>query len=179
MKYFIGIVPREEYKTRITEFRDKWKNNSISDIVEPHITLKAQGGLTQDEKWISIVKEICYKTSPFQITLAKPMFFGEEILYLSTTSKELYTLHERILRKVAPPSDLIEKYFELDNYVPHLTIGKTAYGLTKQELINMANLAEIELAPFPTFEVTSVRIYQESAPNRYIKYLDIPLNEDK
>ena len=178
MKYFIGIVPPEEYKIKITEFRDKWKNNSISDVIEPHITLKAQGGLTTDEKWLSIVKEVCFKTKPFQISLAKPMFFGEEILYLSTTSKELQTLHEIIVREIDLPNDLIEKYFELDNFVPHMTLGKTTYGLTKQELNNMAKLAEKELDPFPTFEVSSVRVYKESDPNRYLKYVDIPLNEN-
>ncbi|MCA1063737.1 2'-5' RNA ligase family protein [Rossellomorea sp. AcN35-11] len=178
MKYFIGIVPPEEYKIKVVEFRDKWKNNSISDVVEPHITLKAQGGLTTDEKWLSIVKEVCYKTKPFLISLAKPMFFGEEILYLSTSSKELQTLHEIIVREIDPPNELIEKYFELDNFVPHMTLGKTTYGLTKQELINMARLAVKELVPLPAFEVSFVRVYKESDPNRYIKYVDIPLNKN-
>ncbi|MEN2766282.1 hypothetical protein [Ornithinibacillus xuwenensis] len=46
MQYFIGIVPSEEYSMKIIAFRNKWTNNSIHDVVEPHITLKAQGGLT-------------------------------------------------------------------------------------------------------------------------------------
>ncbi|MBN8191814.1 hypothetical protein JI667_06580 [Bacillus sp. NTK074B] len=54
MNYFIGINPPEEYKSRISAFRNKWKNNFIDDIVEPHITLKAQGGLKEGTSPIEV-----------------------------------------------------------------------------------------------------------------------------
>lgn len=181
MQYFIGIVPNEEYKMKVIGFRNKWKNNSIGEVVEPHITLKAQGGLTPDEKWISKVEEVCNQTRPFKITIDKPMFFGDQILYLNVLSKELHSLHKNIVREVAPSNDLIRKYFELENYVPHMTLAKTSYGLTKQELNNMAKLAEKELMPYPVFNVNFIRVYKESSPNKYIRHIDIPLdkrNED-
>ncbi|WP_017381864.1 2'-5' RNA ligase family protein [Paenisporosarcina sp. TG-14] len=176
MRFFIGIVPSDEYKKRLLDFHHKWKNNRITDVVEPHITLKAQGGLTTDEKWLSKVKEVCNNFNSFQITLEKPMFFGEDILYLSATSNELYKLHKSIVRVISPSNDLIKKFFELDDFVPHMTLGKINYGLSNKELREMGNLAEKELIPFPTFEVRFVRVYQEIEPNKYRKFLDIPLN---
>lgn len=179
MQFFIGIVPSDEYKMKLIDFQNKWKNNRITDVVEPHITLKAQGGLTPDEKWLSKVKGVCNNFQSFQITFDKPMFFGDDILYLSATSNELFKLHKSIVREISPSNDLIKKYFELDDFVPHMTLGKINYGLSKKELRDMEKLAEKELSPFPTFDVRFVRVYQEIETNKYIKYLDIPLNNKR
>ncbi|SOC41587.1 2'-5' RNA ligase family protein [Ureibacillus acetophenoni] len=176
MQYFIGIVPSDEYKQKVTAFQQKWKNHWITDVVEPHITVKAQGGLTPDKEWIRKVKKVCNQFSPFNISVSKPMFFGEDILYLSVNSKELYELHNKIVEKILPSDDLIKKYFELDDYIPHMTLGKTYFGLSKQDLNDMAKLAEEELTPYPTFEVNFIRIYQEVEPLKYVKLLDIPLS---
>ena len=105
------------------------------------------------------------------------MFFGEDILYLSATSNELNNLHKSIVLAISPSNDLIKKYFELDDFVPHMTLAKTNYGLSKKELSEMGKLAEKELSPFPIFEVRFVRVYQEIETNKYTKYLDIPLNK--
>lgn len=175
MQYFIGVVPQDDYKKRLIEFQQKWANNRISDVVEQHITLKAQGGLTPDEEWVSKVKAVCKEYRPFLISLSKPQFFGEDILYLGASSEELYKLHNRIVQVISPSGDLIRKYFELDDFTPHMTLGKTAYGLTSQDLKDMARLAEEELCPYPTFEVNFIRIYQEVEAGKYRGYLDIPL----
>ncbi|WP_205418608.1 2'-5' RNA ligase family protein [Paraliobacillus sediminis] len=177
MKYFIGIVPMDEYKSKVSAFRSKWENNNIDEVVEPHITLKAQGGLTQDLKWLSKVKKVCSETNSFHLKLEKPMFFGEDILYLSASSNNLLELHSKIVNAVAPSQELIEKYFELDNFVPHMTLGKTNYGLSKQELKDMAKSVEEEIIPYPKLNVNFVRVYQEMEPNKYIKYVDIPFGE--
>jgi 2'-5' RNA ligase len=89
VEYFIGIVPPEEYLKRIENFQRKGINNLG---VEPHITLKAQGGLTPDKKWIDKVK-VCKNFKPFQISLDKPMYFGDNMLYLSVKSNELQNLY--------------------------------------------------------------------------------------
>lgn len=175
LQYFIGIVPTEEYIGKVKDFRERWKNNAISDVVEPHITLKSQGGLTSDEKWLGKVEQVCFNTKPFDIKLEKTMFFGKDILYLSASSKPLSTLHNNIVSAVKPSNKLIEKYFELDNFIPHMTLGKTAYGLSKQELRDMARMAEKEIGPYPTINVNFVRVYQEIEPNKYVKLEDIPL----
>ncbi|MGP4060650.1 hypothetical protein [Halobacillus sp. H74] len=89
--------------------------------------------------------------------------------------EDVHLLHEKIVREISPSKELIEKYFELDDFVPHMTLGKTTYGLTKQELNDMAGQAEKELAPFPSFEVDFIRIYLEEKTNKYRRYLDVPL----
>ena len=175
MQFFIGIVPPEEDQFKLIHFQHKWKHNRITDVVEPHITLKAQGGITSDELWIRKVQDVCRNFPSFPITLGKPMFFGEDILYLSATSNELVELHKLIVQTIAPSNELIKRYFELDDFVVHLTLGKTHYGLTCQELREMEEMAKSELS-IPPFEVYFVRVYQEVEPNTYRKYLDIPLD---
>ncbi|MFP3338712.1 hypothetical protein R0J91_12070, partial [Micrococcus sp. SIMBA_131] len=96
-------------------------------------------------------------------------------LYLSAQSEDLHKLHEKIVHSVEPSKELIEKYFELDYYVPHLTLGKTTYGLTKQDLKDMAATTEKEIGPYPILDVNFIRIYKESEPNKYVKFLDLPL----
>ncbi|WP_164669750.1 2'-5' RNA ligase family protein [Virgibacillus doumboii] len=176
MQYFIGIVPPEEYLKKISKFRQKWKNHRIDEVVEPHITLKAQGGLTPDEKWLEKVRGVCENFAAFQISLDRPEFFGEDILYLSVKSTELMEIHKNIVRAISPSADLVKQYFELDDFVPHMTLGKAGYGLSKQELKDMARLAESKLAPYPTFDVNFVRVYRE-IEGEYVKYLDISLRE--
>ncbi|MET1031738.1 2'-5' RNA ligase family protein [Domibacillus tundrae] len=173
-EYFIGIVPPEEYMERIEHFQRKWMNHLG---VEPHITLKAQGGLTPDKEWIDKVKEVCENFKPFQLSLDNPMYFGDTILYLSVNSNDLHHLHREIVEAISPSDDLIKKYFELDDFVPHLTLGKEQYGLSKNELKEMAKLAEKKLTPYPNFEVTFIRIYESNnETQRYEKYLDVSLS---
>lgn len=179
-EYFIGIVPPKEYLEQIEYFQKRW----IKHLgVEPHITLKAQGGLTPDKKWIDKVQKVCENFRPFKVSLNKTMYFGDNILYLSVNSNELYNLHQKIVEEIAPSVELIKQYFELDNFVPHVTLGKEQYvgsistGLSKQELKEMERIAEVELAPYPTFEVNFIRVYQlNNEKRRYERYVDIPLS---
>ncbi|OZM57585.1 2'-5' RNA ligase [Lottiidibacillus patelloidae] len=178
MQYFIGIVPPDNYKEQIIKFQKKWKGNTLPDLVEPHITLKAQGGLTADERWINQVKIVCSNFPSFKVAIDKPMFFGDEILYLSANSNELKELHEQLVQVISPSKDLIKKYFELDDFVPHMTLAKTYYGLSSEDLKEMAKMAEEELSPYPTYEVNFIRIYVENSKlKKYETYLDIPLKD--
>jgi 2'-5' RNA ligase len=176
VEYFIGIVPPEEYLERIEHFQRKW----VNDLgVEPHITVKAQGGLTADKRWIDKVQKVCQDFKPFQVSLDKPMYFGDNILYLSVNSNNLHDLHKKIVQEISPSEDLIKQYFELDAFVPHLTLGKEQDGgnILKKELKNMEELADKELTPYPDFEVNYIRIYElNMEKQRYEKYLDISLN---
>ena len=172
-EYFIGIVPPKEYLDRIEQLQRKWMKHLG---VEPHITLKAQGGLTLDKKWIDKVKIVCENFEPFQMSLDKPMYFGDFILYLSVNSNNLLDLHQKIVQEISPSDEKIKKYFELDDFVPHLTLGKVQHGLSIQELKAMEKLAEKELTPYPNFEVNFIRIYELTIEKqRYDKFLDISL----
>ncbi|MGD6831229.1 2'-5' RNA ligase family protein [Sutcliffiella halmapala] len=179
LKYFIGIVPPEECLKQIEQFQKRWVHHLG---VEPHITLKAQGGLTSDKKWIDKVQKVCENFQPFKVSLDKPRYFGDNILYLSVNSNELVNLHYKIVQVISPSNDLIKQYFELDNFVPHLTLGKEQYGgnissgLTKQALKEMEKIAEKELMPYPNFDVNFIRIYEFNVEKkRYEKYLDVSL----
>jgi 2'-5' RNA ligase len=178
MQFFIGIVPPEEYKNKITKFQKQWINNSLPDVVEPHITIKAQGGLTDEKDWLEKVKKVCQDTIPFKMKLNRPAFFGESVLFLTVESKSIYQLHRKIVNTVSPDKDLIKKYMELDDYVPHLTLGQTHWGLSSGELKDMAKFTEVELRRYPTIEVDFLRVYQEIEPNKYRKYLDIQLKRN-
>ena len=179
VKYFIGIVPPQEYLKRIVNFQSRWINTLG---VEPHITLKAQGGLSADKKWIQKVIHVCDNYKSFQLKLGAPKYFGNTILYLSVHSNSLHELHNRIVKTISPSEELIKQYFELNDFVPHLTLGKEQYGsdistgISKVELKEMEKLAEKELTPYPTFEVNSIRVYELNIEkNRYEKYMDIYL----
>ncbi|MET3195235.1 2'-5' RNA ligase family protein [Bacillus sp. OAE603] len=175
MQYFIGIVAPDEYMERTINFQKQWGNNSLTDVVEPHITIKAQGGLTPDKGWVSLVEKVCEEFPSFEVSLKKHNFFGDSVLFLSVESTEIHKLHNKIVKAVSPSEELINKYLELGDYVPHLTLGQTNFGLTSEELKEMAKKAEHELTPYPTFKVDFLRVYQEIETNKYVKYLDIPL----
>lgn len=176
MQYFIGIVPPEEFNNKITEFQQKYNSKKILASVEPHLTLKAQGGLTEDKEWIDRVQKICANFSSFKLTISDPKLFGDDILYLSAQSPELFELHNELVKAVSPTQEAIKKYFELEDFTPHITIGKTFYGTSLEELNTMKLLSEKELGPYPAFEVTYIRIYEETELGAYKPYLDIELN---
>ena len=97
VEYFIGIVPPEEYLLRIKQFQSRWIHKLG---VEPHITLKAQGGLNSDKKWIDKVQRVCDNFKPFQVSINRPKYFGDNILYLSINSSNLHDLHQKIVQEV-------------------------------------------------------------------------------
>ncbi|ASF39051.1 2'-5' RNA ligase [Halobacillus halophilus] len=173
-EYFIGIVPPECYMERVEHFREKWMDHSI---VEPHITLKAQGGLSPDRNWIEPVRKICENVRTFSIQVSEPAYFGDHVLYLRVHSEDLVRLHKYIVREISPTDEQVRKYFELDDFVPHLTLAKEAFGLSKRELVEMEKAASRELSPFPKFEVEFIRIYErKTGLDRYEPFEDIYLN---
>lgn len=92
-------------------------------------------------------------------------------------SQELCQLHNKIVQLINPSNELIKKYFELEDFVPHLTLGKTYFGMSSEELKEMAREAQKFLTPYPTFNVEQIRVYQEIEPLKYVPYKDIALNQ--
>lgn len=102
---------------------------------------------------------------------------------MSVRSNSLHELHQKIVKEVSPSEVSIKQYFELDDFVPHLTLGKAQYGgnvstgLSKKELKEMERLADIELTPYPQFEVNFIRVYElNNGKQRYERHLDISLS---
>lgn len=175
MNYFIGITPPDDYKEKIEVFRDRWSSNDLNDVVEPHITVKAQGGLYGDLQWLEKVIQTCSSIQTFPLTLSVPGSFGSEVAFLSVETGKVIELHRRLVNVISPSQELIDYYFEMDKYHPHLTLGQTYWGLNETEILEMEQLAMNELAPYPTFNVHFVRVYKEVDPNRYVPFVDIPL----
>ena len=97
---------------------------------------------------------------------------------------DLHELHKKIVQEISPSEDLIKQYFELDAFIPHLTLGKVQYGgnistgLSENELKEMEKLVYKELMPYPVFEVNFIRVYKLNIKKqRYGKYMDIPLSD--
>jgi len=175
MQYFIGIVPPEDYQQKIVAFQRRCTNNRLYEVVEPHITVKAQGGLTADMRWLNKIREVCSEFPRFPVSLTEPASFGRDVVYLGVTSNRIFELHRQMVSAVSPSSELIQRYFELDMYTPHLTLGQAYWGMNKSELEDMKAEARTDLRPFPTFTVEYVRIYEEAEPNTYQQFEDIQL----
>lgn len=180
-EYFIGIVPPEEMYNDIINIQKKY----ISKLgVEPHITLKAQSNLTDDEQWIETVTKIIENTNQFEVKIEGTKYFGELVMFLSVISPELKTLHQSIVDELKVPDLLREKYFEGDRYIGHITVGKTTYpsGLSSNTLTwSELKLMEEEInASINTnhFLVDSVWIYKKEK-NEYKRYKQILLHDNK
>ncbi|MDZ5712658.1 2'-5' RNA ligase family protein [Jeotgalibacillus haloalkalitolerans] len=179
VEYFIGIVPPSDYIERIEQFRSKWTSQSG---VEPHITVKAQGGLTPDKKWLDQIRKVCVNVKPFPISLDEPNFLGDHILYLSVHSDGLHQLHRKLVHEISPSEDLIKQYFELNAYIPHLTLvkghngGNSSAGPAEQNLKQIMGSVVEELTPYPDFEVNFIRVYELNFETQVCeKYEDITL----
>lgn len=169
MDCFLGIVPPEPYMGKLRAF----KKDSHS---EPHITLKAPlDWMEIEQKW-DAVKKVCESFPRFSVALGKPDFFGHHVLYLSVRSGEIHRLHRQLVEVLPTPSHLKGRYFELENYVPHLTLAQTSYGFSWEDLQQVERESEERLTPYPTFEASFVRIYRKDKKgDPYEPYMDVPL----
>ena len=174
MDYFIGIVPPPEYGKQIMAFQRKWLSNRLPDIVEPHITVKSQAGLDEDMIWLDSIRKVCNLFKGFSLTLTKPNSFGEVVVYIGVESPEIYKLHSKLVEAVSPDPEISDRYFELDRFTPHLTLGLTELGMSEVQLREMKDSAERTLHRIPTFKVEFVRVY-EFKKSGYYKLEDIKL----
>ncbi|WP_414050232.1 2'-5' RNA ligase family protein [Macrococcus animalis] len=176
-QYFIGIIPPLHIYDEVIKVQKKY----IKKLgVEPHITLKAQSCLTDDEQWIITVENIVRSTPKFNVKLSGTAYFGDIVLYLSIDSEEHNHLHKNIVRELYVPKDEKQKYFEDENYVGHITIGKTTYpsGLSSNQL-SVDDLRNMEKEinsniKIKSFKVDSVWIYKKEE-NEYMRYKKINL----
>jgi 2'-5' RNA ligase len=176
MQYFIGIALPNDLKERVVSFQKGFASNKVPDIAEPHITVKAQGGLTEDESWIEAIRESVKRYPSFDVSLIGIAGFGDSVLFLSPTpSHELIGLHKLLVDVVRPSKELVEKYFEDETYQPHITLGGTPWGMSKDELRSMTEVAEKEFSDQESFVVHFIRIYrQRDLSGGYEKLVDLP-----
>lgn len=178
MKFFIGIVPPPETKERILSFQKSFPSNKIPFFHEPHITLKAPNGLTEDKAWLNKVATFVGGYPRFSVTLEGLDTFGERVLFLNPIfPQELITLHVRLIELFYSDPESGNRFFEGSVYHPHLTLGETTWGgMSPEELVEMRKRAEVELLNIPPFQVEFIRIFQKERDGEpYRKLLDIPL----
>lgn len=175
MPFFVGIVPPNDLKVKIIQFQQKWESNNMWRLVEPHITVKAQSGLSSGLSWLEAIKQVCASTAPFNVLLSHPETFADAVAYLSVQSPELRPFHEKLVEAVSPPPEVMKRYMEMDQFIPHLTLGQTHWGMTPQEIMEMKVNASTDLTVFPTFTVDFIRVYQETEKDIYAPYEDIRL----
>ncbi len=85
-------------------------------------------------------------------------------------------LHRKIVEAISPTPEDSRRYYELDLYEPHLTLGSEEFGMSEIELSEMINLAINRLYDFQPFIVNSLRIYK-LFENRYQKIHEIGLKQ--
>ncbi|HEY4489929.1 MAG TPA: 2'-5' RNA ligase family protein [Candidatus Paceibacterota bacterium] len=178
MKFFIGIVPPSVTKERIFEFQSSFPSNKVPYFHEPHITLKAPSGLTEDKVWLVKVATLLGDYDRFQIAFDGLDCFDDKVLFLKLTfSQELMGLHMQLVSLLSPDTETNNKFYEGSIYHPHLTLGETTWGgMTQEELDIMRKRAEFELHNIPPFQVDFVRVFQKEKDSEpYQKLLDIPL----
>lgn len=178
MKFFIGIVPPLATKERIFEFQKSFPSNKVPYFNEPHITLKAPNGLTEDKAWLAPVMTLVGNQKPFEIKLEGLDGFEDRVLFLNPTFSEgLVNLHTKLVALLNPAEESLKKFYEGSLYHPHVTLGETTWGgMSKEELVDMRKKAETEFSSIPPFLVTFVRVYQkETDDGLYQKLIDIPL----
>ena len=176
MEYFVAITPPKKYGEIITQFQKMWPNNTLTDFVEPHITVKFQAGLNDDEYWIDSIKTICSNFPMFNLSLKGVKSFGKSVVYLGVESNMINALHRKIVEAISPTPEDSRRYYELDLYEPHLTLGSEEFGMSEIELSEMINLAINRLYDFQPFIVNSLRIYK-LFENRYQKIHEIGLKQ--
>ena len=176
VEYFVAITPPKKYGEIITQFQKKWPNNTLPDFVEPHITIKSQAGLNEDEYWIDSIKTICSNFPIFNLSLKGVKSFGKSLVYLGVESNMINALHRKIVEAISPTPEDSRRYYELDLYEPHLTLGSEEFGMSEIELSEMINLAINRLYDFQPFIVNSLRIYK-LFENRYQKIHEIGLKQ--
>ncbi len=178
MKFFIGIVPPTETKEKIFTFQKSFPSNKAPFFHEPHITLKAPSGLTEDKMWLDKVISLVENYPRFQIKLEGLDGFDDKVLFLNPVfSQELMGLHLKLVELLCPNAESNNKFFEGSVYHPHLTLGETTWGgMTTEELQEMRKRAETELLNIQPFQVDFVRVFQKNKDGEpYQKMLDIPL----
>lgn len=175
MKYFIGVVPDDEIYNTVFDIQKKFGDNRL----EPHITIRPPVTVADQTQWTEAIERVCANFSPFQIQLPATGNFGKRVLFIDVLSQELSELHNQLLKVIKPfeQPDLNEE--ENQSYHPHLTLGRSWCGFTKEDFAQMKILADSFLSNRPvSFIARSIRIYHKPSGNkRYETLKDVSLNK--
>jgi 2'-5' RNA ligase len=174
VEYFVAITPPEKYGESIIKFQKMWPGNTLPDFAEPHITVKSQAGLSEDEIWMNSMKAVCDSFPRFSLKMKGIKSFGRSVVYLGIESDGINELHRRIVESISPDPEMGRRYYELDLYQPHLTLGSKEYGMSEMDLSEMMELANEYFRDFQPFIVDSIGIFKLIG-NKYRKIREMNL----
>ena len=173
MKHFIGIVPPPDIYQTVVDIQKPFGDNRL----EPHITLRPPVIVTDQAGWIKAIEDVCYTFERIHISLPAAGNFGNRVLFIDVKSKGLNALHTALLKAVKP-YEKIENQQEDDRpFNPHLTLGRSWCGFTRDDFAAMKILANDYLAKTPvSFNVETLRIYHKpKGHGPYETLKDVPL----
>lgn len=175
MHFFIGIVPRDDIAEKISNIQNKFGNNRL----EPHITLRPPIALKEKGKWLEVIQDTCKGFFPFTIHLTGTGNFGKNVLFIKVQSDELLTLQRQLVRAIKPYEPESQRH-KAQEYHPHLTLGRSWCGFTKDDFAQMKILVDEYLAKQTiSFLADSVRIYHKPKGNEgYRTFKNVAFKRD-
>ncbi len=171
---FIGIVPPPGISEAISHFagafgcRPGWP---------PHITVKAQPGLTCDLGWLESVQEACRTHAVIAAKLGGPIMLGESVLCLHVQSPTIEAVHRTILNTINPSPEERARFFEGDLYFPHLTLAMRGEAIDGAKLRAMQQQAA-GLGPFPCFAASELVVFCIDSQGTYQRVAGIQLGAE-
>lgn len=172
-EYTFAVVPSFDICEKIITVREKYKYASSS---EPHITVKASCGISDNMKWLPECQNILSNFGEFEVTVGLPNYFGnKDVLYLAIISDELIELHKRLVSVFDADEEQIMKCFELQYYKPHITIARKS-RLSESVIEEMRKDISLYFDSEHIFSVSSVGLfYRENNNEKFRKKIDIDI----
>lgn len=176
MKYFIGIVPPEEVYQKLLDIQTQHGDNRL----EPHITLRPPVVPSPEQGWLQVVEQQAAAAKPFEVLLPGTGTFGKRVMFVRVESAGLLKLHAELIPALKDFEPVTAKKESIDDFHPHLTLGRAWCGFTADDFESMKKMAEGYLLENDVrFVVSALRIYYKPDPQgRYQTYKDVPLAGD-
>ncbi|MCX6754890.1 MAG: GrpB family protein [Candidatus Nomurabacteria bacterium] len=175
-KYFIAIPILGQVKDLVLNIHKIYSLDSVLLLAEPHITIKAPGGLLPNELWIANFEEIIKNYKSFRLSFKNIGVFNNSVLYLESDSKILIDMHNKLINKLNCSPELKSRYFEGSQYIPHTTLIQFKKGFYS-DIIKKDIESELLKIKNTKMEVKEIFIYKQSKPeDTFIQYKTIKLN---
>jgi 2'-5' RNA ligase len=172
MKYFIGIVPPEHIREKLTQIQQQFGDNRL----EPHITVRPPVSPVNEEDWLDVISSAASRIDPFAIELSGIDRFGTRVLYVRVHAPAITDLYDLLIPQLKEfePHTIQEKQ---ESFHPHLTLGRTWCGFSQEDFSAMSKLATEYLTSQEIFFVAShIRVYYKpSQQGRYERFRDVRL----
>ncbi|EPY11066.1 2'-5' RNA ligase family protein [Paenibacillus alvei] len=174
MKYFFGIVPPLSIYEKLMSVRNQYHYSGV----EPHITVKLSygTGTMLPVNWMSECKRIIEGFRSFSVSVGELRYFGDkDVLYIGAHSPELIELHRKLVAVFEPTEEQTKRCFELNLYIPHLTVAKKE-SLSEEILEEMGRTLSPHFRDRQTFDVHEIRLYaRDDQTKTFQKYEDIQM----